>query len=320
MAAAWSTDQPSALGLRWKRAENATQKHDASRDAEQWSKVLWRKQAFPDNHVPETFLQDLRTNTELRLASLYELVVLSMPISQQLLSVILFVGLFVHLLTGSIGPQTVLVGTAAQGTSLGLVILCLVILAISPVLRTLTESTTSDSIWALSAFLFLLNLALADYSSTPIRAPEPASPSTSSTTLSQTLSLNAAICASVVLASRLQTNIEVFALLILAIVLFGLFPIFRRHLSTTIAARTTATTTQSKFHPSDLVNSLILCILYIAAVSVMWPISIATVALTTASTLFLSAVSPAWIKWAQTWKYEIKGPWDPAEPVISSSL
>jgi phosphatidylinositol glycan class C protein len=37
-------------------------------------------------------------------------------------------------------------------------------LSLSPVLRTLTASTSSDSIWALSAILLLLNAILADYS------------------------------------------------------------------------------------------------------------------------------------------------------------
>lgn len=33
----------------------------SSTDAEpKWEKVLWRKQAFPDNYVPPTFLQELK--------------------------------------------------------------------------------------------------------------------------------------------------------------------------------------------------------------------------------------------------------------------
>lgn len=37
-------------------------------------------------------------------------------------------------------------------------------MSLSPVLRTLTAGTSSDSIWALSAILFNLNALLADYS------------------------------------------------------------------------------------------------------------------------------------------------------------
>jgi phosphatidylinositol glycan class C protein len=36
--------------------------------------------------------------------------------------------------------------------------------SLSPILRTLTEATTSDSIWPLSGVLFTLGLLLVDYS------------------------------------------------------------------------------------------------------------------------------------------------------------
>ena len=39
----------------------------------------------------------------------------------------------------------------------------LVLMSLSPVLRTLTAATSSDSIWALAALLFILNALLADY-------------------------------------------------------------------------------------------------------------------------------------------------------------
>jgi len=45
------------------------------------------------------------------------------------------------------------------------ILVFLALLALSPVLRTLTEATASDSIWALAAFLFLLHTLLADYTS-----------------------------------------------------------------------------------------------------------------------------------------------------------
>ena len=44
------------------------------------------------------------------------------------------------------------------------------------------------------------------------------------------LSMNAAVSASVVLASRLSTNVSVFALVLFSILSFALFPILRRRL------------------------------------------------------------------------------------------
>ena len=42
------------------------------------------------------------------------------------------------------------------------------LVSLSPILRTLTATTTSDSIWALAAILFFLNTLLGDYTATDI--------------------------------------------------------------------------------------------------------------------------------------------------------
>lgn len=47
------------------------------------------------------------------------------------------------------------------------ILIFLSLMSLSPVLRTLTAATSSDSIWALSAFLLALNALLADY--TPMK-------------------------------------------------------------------------------------------------------------------------------------------------------
>ena len=43
------------------------------------------------------------------------------------------------------------------------ILVFLALMSLSPVLKTLTAATSSDSIWALSACLFILNALLADY-------------------------------------------------------------------------------------------------------------------------------------------------------------
>jgi phosphatidylinositol glycan class C protein len=48
--------------------------------------------------------------------------------------------------------------------------------------------------------------------------------------LTSVMSMNAAISASVVLASRLKTNSSVFGLVLLAVLLFALFPILQKRL------------------------------------------------------------------------------------------
>jgi len=46
------------------------------------------------------------------------------------------------------------------------IMMFLALMALSPVLRTLTAATSSDSIWALAAILFIINALLADYTAT----------------------------------------------------------------------------------------------------------------------------------------------------------
>ena len=138
------------------------------------------------------------------------------------------------------------------GRLLSINLLALVLFALSPVLRTLTEATTSDSIWALTAALFSLNFAMAGYNSrassaqTQLRSNDLSlqasrSPGTQPKSiyivagqdpnagggLAVKASLNAAICASVVLASRLRSNDQVFTLLLLSNYIFALGPLFR---------------------------------------------------------------------------------------------
>ena len=91
------------------------------------------------------------------------------------------------------------------------------LLGLTPILKTLTEDTSSDTIWAFTICLFLANLLTHDYTTVPesnIRFPS--------------ISLNAAIFASVLLASRLPSNSHVFGLLSFAVSLFALYPILRR--------------------------------------------------------------------------------------------
>lgn len=128
------------------------------------------------------------------------------------------------------------------------------LLGLSPILKSLTRSTSSDSIWAIATWLLIVNIFFFDYGglqSAPRlhlaqdieaksssnsslldgptlarfnRGPSTAPPFPSS------LSTNAALMASTVLASRLPSITHVFSLTVFSIEVFGLFPVFRRHL------------------------------------------------------------------------------------------
>ena len=52
------------------------------------------------------------------------------------------------------------------------ILVFLALMSLSPVLKTLTAATSSDSIWALSACLFILNALLADYTAMKARSQQ----------------------------------------------------------------------------------------------------------------------------------------------------
>ncbi|KDN51410.1 phosphatidylinositol N-acetylglucosaminyltransferase, partial [Tilletiaria anomala UBC 951] len=271
-----------------------------------WEKVLWKKQPYPDNYVPDSFLSALQTNSayihSFRPLSTATLIHFSLPISIHFNLVMTFIGTYIHLLNGSLSSLTLCVfststsvlgwslctarrskrGPVAQqvGRLLSLLLLALVLFALSPVLRTLTEATTSDSIWALSAALFCLNMATADYSTTHL-----ATRSDEGRGKQVKVSLNAAVCASVVLASRLRWNGDVFALLLFSMQVFALVPIFRARM---IGIFTIATQRDAGGGARSAVA-----------------IHIGMIA-------FVSIVCPMWMRHLQRHKRRLHGPWDPA--------
>jgi len=82
--------------------------------------------------------------------------------------------------------------------------------AMSPILRTLTETISTDTIYAMVTLMMLAHLSFYNYG-------------ISAAIVSKPISLNAAFFASVCLASRLSTSNLAFAFLIFAIDIFVLF-------------------------------------------------------------------------------------------------
>ncbi|KAL7274101.1 glycosylphosphatidylinositol anchor biosynthesis [Rhizina undulata] len=163
------------------------------------------------------------------------------------------------------------------------------LLGLSPILRSLTTSISSDSIWAIATWLFLANCLSFDYGS-GIEVKFPAS-----------LSTNAAITSSVVLASRLPSTTHVFSLILFAIEVFGLFPVFRRYI---------------KFLSWNL-HMLLTVVLVLGAAAGLG----AVVGWGWAVVYVMGVVGGMggcgwWLISLQKYKNEIHGPWDPARPVI----
>ncbi|ODA83304.1 hypothetical protein RJ55_01817 [Drechmeria coniospora] len=189
------------------------------------------------------------------------------------------------------------------GTIKSALLIYCTLLGLSPILKSLTRSTSSDSIWAMSFWLLAINIFFFDYSGA-VGARFPAS-----------LSTNAALMASTVLASRLPSTKQVFSLTLFSIEVFGLFPVFRRHIR----------------YRSWRYHVLLTVVLVLGAglgVGIVlgdakagrWPwksgmvgmmVGVVAAALTTGGCSW-------WLIGLQKYKNEIRGPWDPARPIIMS--
>jgi phosphatidylinositol glycan class C protein len=110
---------------------------------------------------------------------------------------------------------------------------------LSPVLMTLTKQFSGDTITACTIFLLICHLIFHDYAYVNGDSKRYGKKKKKKmffkvfvlvNRFSAPVSLNAAIFASIMLGSRLQTSFHVFTLLIFAIELFALFPILRHHL------------------------------------------------------------------------------------------
>ncbi|KAH8120374.1 phosphatidylinositol N-acetylglucosaminyltransferase [Phellopilus nigrolimitatus] len=284
-----------------------------------WNKVLWRSQPFPDNYIPESFLSSLRRNSNFHPYTYWPLVLAACTITQHISSIFIFLITFSHLYDESWDPR-ILVWISVCMFVVGFIVwellecllfgyrvdkeqrakalkasilVFLALMALSPVLRTLSASTSSDSIWALTACLFVLNVLLADYG--PSRNTR-----LNRERLTSVLSMNAAMSASVVLASRLRDDISVFALMLFSIQMFALLPILR---------------TRLLLIPSLLRASLTMCF---AGVSIYLSSEISPTVTRIQGVMlaFITFGAPGVLVWAQKFKNEIRGPWDVAVPQV----
>ncbi|KAI0078891.1 phosphatidylinositol N-acetylglucosaminyltransferase [Panus rudis PR-1116 ss-1] len=292
---------------------------DIAWDAE-WERVLWKRKSYPDNFVPSSFLASLSRNANFRPYTYWRLVTATTSVVQHVAVIFIFLAVFVRLRENDLDPRR-LVWLSIGGFVLGYtswellafsgsqeksrynsrakavksaILVFLALLSLSPVLRTLTAATSSDSIWALSACLFIVNVLLADYSTVDVHKQ-------SRERLTSVMSMNAAISSSVVLASRLPDDLSVFALTLFAIQSFSLFPILRRHLQ----------------GGPNLVGAMLTLCLTSLSLKLTAPLSTTVTYLYGTIYVFIMFVAPGLLMWAQRYKNELRGTWDVAVPRVN---
>jgi phosphatidylinositol glycan class C protein len=289
----------------------------------EWERVLWREQPFPDNYVPESFLSSLAKNPNFKPYTYWTLVFLSCPIAHHVGTTFIFLATFVRIKERLLDPRILvwisvvafLVGYAIwevidyylskvlnrprqltnhAKTLKSSILVFLALLSLSPVLKTLTAASSSDSIWAFSACLFILNALLADYSAVKLGAY-------SRERLTSVISMNAAVSASVVLASRLPDDISVFSVMLFSVVLFALFPVLRHRLQAA----------------PGFLQPLLTVLISLTALLLTVSLSVIVTALFATVLSFVTFVAPAVFVWAQRYKNELRGSWDVAVPKVN---
>lgn len=274
-----------------------------------WRKVLYERQPFPDNYVDKSFLEELRKNIYVRCYSYWAVVFESVVVIHQLCSVCSFSVIWWYMDQDLLSPQK-LCGVGLAFTLLGYLIFdavdkgagrkesgrtrwddlksSLVFVAFtygfSPVLKTLTESISTDTIYAMSVLMLIGHLVFFDYGA-------------NAAVVSNTLSINMAIFASVCLASRLPRSLHAFTMVTFAIQIFALWPSLQRKLR----AYTPRTYT---------------CVTFLFAVfSVAGLLSISGVGALLFFLLLISVafLCPYCLIRLQLFKDNIHGPWDEAE-------
>jgi len=114
--------------------------------------------------------------------------------------------------------------------------------------------------------------------------------------------------ASTVLASRLTSTTHVFSLMLFSIEVFGLFPVFRRHLrymSWNAHVGLTVFLVAAAGGGMGMIVS-----------SGGWSVGVAGAVFGCLLTWFAMGLCSWWLISLQKYKNEIHGPWDPAQPII----
>ncbi|KAL3089397.1 hypothetical protein niasHT_030264 [Heterodera trifolii] len=206
-----------------------------------WEKVLYKRQPFPDNYTDEAlFLDQLRTNVGLVPFTFSSAVCAACTVMAHFDLVVLFLCCFELVHSDVFGPfalfcfcsfassATLLAHFALlrssdlfQISSSDFVEYCRTFVTIlafgyafTPVIRTLTTSISTDTIYACAILLLFASLFVHDYG---INVP----------VVSLPLSANLCLAASVFLISRLQSDLVAFLLLALSLCLFGFWPRLR---------------------------------------------------------------------------------------------
>ncbi|XP_054724061.1 phosphatidylinositol N-acetylglucosaminyltransferase subunit C-like [Uloborus diversus] len=272
-----------------------------------WQKILYDKQGVPDNYVDPTFLSDLKKNVNLRKYSMSEAVIGVLPVTHEICCTVLFVLTFIFLkeeissIFGTVGGVLLLllvsnllhlpfanISTIKLGQLkfMDFTKSCVIFLGFgyifSPILKDLTKTVSTDTIYAMTSLMLIVHVFFQDYGA-------------EAAIVSSSLSVNSALFAAVCLSSRLPTVFHTFALVILAVKIFVLLPLFRR-----------------AFKESNISMFLNTVMLFITDLVILVYLSLFYAILFTVLCFVINILCPSLFVYCQKYKDNIFGPWDEA--------
>jgi hypothetical protein len=262
----------------------------------QWKKKLYENHGYPDNYTDTTFLYELKKNIHLRRLTFKDTFSGAGLLTRQICVVTLFVLNFVYLYHDIMDPVHAFI-SCGSCTAVGYLIyillyekrsirqdLRLVIIYLtfgyfmSPILKTLTETISTDTIFVTTVLAMVVHLIFYDYDA-------------SSANVSRALSFNSALFGSLCLASRLSTTFHVFALLTVAVSCFALLPPLLLAIGR---------------------SNLVLLLFSMITILGLSQISILTMGLYFLCLISLNLLIPVLVVIWQQYKENIHGPWDEA--------
>lgn len=271
-----------------------------------WRKNLYENREYDDNYTDKSFLKDLKKNYNIQQYSLSECLCGVTNVSQEISCVTLFLIIFHYLYENTVQPQKILfnsfaltgfgymiyIGTDFQkirnvvedSKTVGVVLLFGYIF--SPLLYTLTDSISTDTIFSNTFIILFFHLLLHDYGIDGFL-------------VSRTVSLNCGIFASICLASRLSTTHHAFVLLVVSAEVFVLKPLlFEKVWQPWMIIPIVAITFYFLYNISHLILTVYLLILF-----------------------FVNIICPVIFQKFNNKKCTISGPWDEAlieDPVVEN--
>ena len=282
-----------------------------------WRRILYERQRYPDNHTDDSFLERLVLNGRVVPRRFRRVALDATTVSLQLAVVALKASATASLLSGKLSARDVLAcdaGALAAGAAaivaaqintgdarraivefvrVGALML-MALGALTPLFQTMTAAISDDTAFATAACALFVSVLTHDYAfidSQMARA-------------GNSVSLGTSMFAASILASRLEKKTEVFADMLLSVLLFVLFPFF----GSVIKARVPAAGRVAFAAAAHAAAAL--CVSSASAGAAGTTLAAAYVAVV----LFVVIACPLWLVRMMRFKRQINGPWDEAKP------